>query len=372
MQKSGYRIGITIFVNADGKLSLFENGLRQNVLFLYRLFAASPHCESVVLLNHGDGELTEDPSRYGIPASAVMRSAAQKTPLDYLIVTGAAVDAGTIAAMKAQGTKIISYKGGNGGVISMEAMAARPPRADAERYFDRDYYDAVWLTPQHWRTYRGWCQTIYRCPVRQIQQVWEPLVIQALLKETPFPFGYEPGKPQWRIGIMDPNITVMKTSHFPMMVCEQAYRRRPDIFKAIYVTNGLPHAENAHFVSFTSAMTAYKAGIMTLEPRFVGAMFMGQHADAIVTHHWENGLNYLYYEVLYGGYPLIHNAHIRPAGYAYEDFDVEDGARALLRAKERHDDELPAYRATAAALIDSVRPQNPAVLKAHEDLLAGA
>jgi Protein of unknown function (DUF2827) len=254
----------------------------------------------------------------------------------------------------------------------MEAMAARPPRADAERYFDRDYYHAVWLTPQHWHTYRGWAQTIYRCPVQQIQQVWEPLVIHALRAESDFPFGYQPGKSKWRVGIMDPNITVMKTSHLPMLVCEAAFRQRPEIFKAIYVTNGMAHADNAHFVSFANAMSAYKAGIMTLEPRFVGPMFLGQHADAIVTHHWENGLNYLYYEALYGGYPLIHNAHIRPAGYSFEDWNAEDGARALLEAKARHDDNLWPYRDASAALLESVRPQNPAVIAAHEALLAAA
>ena len=40
-----YRIGISIFVDAEGRLSLFENGLRQNVLFLYHMFKASPLCE---------------------------------------------------------------------------------------------------------------------------------------------------------------------------------------------------------------------------------------------------------------------------------------------------------------------------------------
>jgi hypothetical protein len=361
---------LTIFVSKDGKLSLFENGLRQNVLFLYRLFAAAPGCESVILLNHGDGELDEDTSRYGIPKEHVLRSHAVKEPLDFLIVIGAAVDRGTIENLRKQGTKIIAYKGGNGAVISMEAMAARPPRADAERYFDHDYYDQIWLTPQHWRTYRGWCETLYRRPVHQIQQVWEPLVIDALRAETPFPFGYQPGKPKWRVGIMDPNVTIMKTSHLPMLVCEAAYRQRPEMFQAVYVTNGLPHADNAHFVSFTQSLSAYRAGIMTLEPRFVGPMFMGQHADAIVTHHWENGLNYLYYEALFGGYPLIHNAHIAPAGYSFADFDAEDGARVLIQAKERHDDELWSYRDRSGVLLESVKPQNPSVIAAHEALMA--
>lgn len=367
--RSGYRIGITLFVGADGKLSLFENGLRQNVLFLYRLFAASRQCARAVLLNHGDGELAEETERFGIPRAAVIRAQDLDAPLDFLLVAGAAVDRPTIERLKAQGTRIIAYKGGNGAVISMEAMAARPPRPDAERYFDHDYYDAVWLTPQHWQTYRGWCETLYRCPVHQIQQVWSPLVIEAVRAASPFPFGYTPGKSKWRIGIMDPNVTVMKTSHVPMLVCEAAFRRQPEMFEAIYVTNGLAHKDNAHFVSFASAMQAYRAGIMTLEPRFIGPMFMGQHADAIVTHHWENGLNYLYYEALHGGYPLIHNAMVAPAGYPYADFDAEDGARALIAAKARHDAELPAYRARADALLESVRPDNQAVIAAHEALL---
>jgi hypothetical protein len=369
--KSGYTVGITIFVNAKGELGLFENGLRQNVLFLYRLFKASPNCASVVLLNHGDGDPKEDAAHLGIPREAIRRAHEVKHKLDAVIVAGAAVDRATVMRWRDAGTKVVSYKGGNGAVISMEAMCAVPPRADAERLFDHDCYDAIWITPQHIATYKGWCETLYRCPVHEVQQIWEPLFITSQPADIRSRFGYGPGKGKWRVGIMDPNITVMKTSHLPMMVCEAAYRHRRDRFAAIYVTNGLPHRDNAHFASFAAAMLAAKDGIMTLEPRFVGPAFLANHADAVVTHHWENGLNYLFYEILYGGYPLVHNsAFLQGYGYRYADFDAEDGAAALLRAMDEHDQTLSDYCSRNERLLASLSPLNPKTIGVHEALLA--
>jgi|CXWL01.1.fsa_nt_gi hypothetical protein len=369
--KSGYTIGITIFVGANGELGLFENGLRQNVLFLYRLFKASPNCAAVVLLNHGDGEPKEDATHLGIPREAIRRSHELKDKLDFVIVAGAAVDRATVLAWRDAGTKVVSYKGGNGAVISMEAVCAVPPRADAERLFDHDNYDAIWMTPQHIATYRGWCETVYRCPVREVQQIWEPLFVTSQPAEVRQRFGYVPGKDKWRVGIMDPNITVMKTSHLPMMVCETAYRQRRERFAAIYVTNGLAHRENPHFASFAAAMQSARDGIMTLEPRFVGPAFLANHADAVVTHHWENGLNYLFYEILYGGYPLVHNsAFLEPYGYRYADFDAEDGAAKLLGAMDTHDQTLDDYRSRNEQLFAFLSPASAATIRVHEALLA--
>jgi hypothetical protein len=368
----GYTIGITIFVKADGDMALFENGLRQNVLFLYLLFKNSPNCRRVYLLNHGDGDAPLIPERLGIPADAVVRTRDVIDQLDYVIGAGAAMDAETVAALRQRGCKLICYKGGNGGVISIEATAAKPQRPDAELYFDRDYWDVIWMTPQHIHTYRGWCETIYRCPVQETPQIWAPLMIQSADAPVRDDFGYrrKAGEP-WRIGIMDPNITVMKTSHLPMLVCETAFRRRREAFRAIYVTNALPYKEDDHFRSFAVSLEASKAGVMTVEQRFVSSHFLTNHADAVVTHHWENGLNYLYYEVLWGGYPLVHNSEfLKDYGYYYETFDADSGADALLRAFDEHDANLDAYKARNAPLMKRLDPANPETITLHEGLLA--
>lgn len=367
----GYRVGITIFVNADGKLNLFENGLRQNVLFLYEMFRASPRCLEVLLLNHGDGEPLDPMIEAGIPPSAIVRTATVYDRLDFVISIGAAMDRETVQELKRRDVPIVAYKCGNAGVISMEATCAQPPRGDAERYFDHDYFDAIWMTPQHLHTYRGWCETVYRVPVEEVPQIWSQRFIEARSAEGSRRFGYRSAREAWRVGILDPNITVMKTSHLPMLVCEAAYRSQPEAFRAFYVTNGLPHADNPHFASFYRSLSAASRGPMTLEPRFVGIDMIADHCDAIVTHHWENGLNYLYYEALAGGYPLIHNsAFLRDYGYYYPDFDALAGGRQLLLAKSEHDSNLDSYRKQVSELLARLNPATTANILLHERLLA--
>jgi hypothetical protein len=370
-QAKGYTIGITIFVKADGTLGLFENGLRQNVLFMFQLFANSPNCKRVYLLNHGDGREPIIPEGLGIGRADIVNTHDVMDELDYVIGLGAAIDRDTVMMLRAGGCKMICYKGGNGGVISMEALVAKPnPRPDAELYFDHDYYDAVWMTPQHMHTYRGWCETLYRCPVYEVPQIWSPLLIETSDDEIRQLFGYRKATGPWRVGVMDPNITVMKTSHLPMLVCEAAFRRQPEAFKAMFITNTWQFREKPHFKSLFLSFEASKAGIMTSEGRFVGPHFIANHCDAIVTHHWENGLNYLYYEVLYGGYPLIHNSEfLKEYGYYYEDFDAESGANALLRAYAEHDGRLEEYKRKNQELFVRLNPRTPETAAVHERLL---
>jgi len=370
--KPGYTIGITLFVKADGELGLFENGLRQNVLFLYLLFKNAPNCAQVYLLNHGDSDSPKIPEGLGIAPDAVVRTHDVIEQLDYVIGAGAAIDRETAMALRQRGCRMICYKGGNGAVISIEAIAAKPQRPDAELYFDHDYYDAIWMTPQHIHTYRGWCETLYRCPVDEVQQIWAPLLIQTAEPHIRDNFGFKAaaGEP-WRIGVLDPNITVMKTSHLPMLVCELAFRRRREAFKAFYITNAVQFGNEDHFKSFALSLEATKAGLMTVEQRFVSSHFLTNHCDAVVTHHWENGLNYLYYEVLWGGYPLIHNSEfLKDYGYYYETFEAEEGALALLRATGEHAVNLDAYRARNAPLMRRLDPATPETIAEHERLMA--
>lgn len=365
-----YTVGISIWVHANGDLGLYENGLRQNVIFLYNLFKNAPNCRRVYLLNHGDGLPGEIPAGIPIKHGDIVRSNQIVEKLDYVIVMGSSLDVATVERFKAAKTKIICYKGGNGIIIAMEAIIANPPRADAERYFDRDYYDAIWMTPQHINSYKSYCETIYRCPVFEVPQVWQPMFLDARLHTLTTPFGYQRGETKKRIGILDPNITVMKTSHMPVLVCEAAYRRHPELFKAIYVTNAIQFMAHPHFSSFAARLECFKKGIATVEQRYVTADFLANHTDAVVTHHWENGLNYLYYDVLYGGYPLIHNSEfLTDFGYYYESFDADSGAEALLRALREHDQNLDAYRTQSAKLIAKVNAVAPHNIAIHEALL---
>jgi hypothetical protein len=366
-----YRIGITADVMEGGDFAFFSNGLRQNVLFLVKMFKASRDCLEVVLLtNRVANQVPVGLGIDGVVAHLIDKDAPIDR-LDYILVAGTAMDPLHMKAYREAGTKIIFYKGGNAAIISIESTISDTPDKDGERYSDYDCFDAIWMTPQHEHTYRGWCETIYRCPVHIVPQVWDPCFLKLQSPQIQADFGYKPGKGTWKLAVLDPNITVMKTSHFPVMVCEHAYRLKPDVIEAIYITNSIQFAQDTHFAGFINLMSSAKAGKMTVEGRFVTWEFLTTFANAVVTHHWENGLNYLYYEALFGGYPLIHNSEfLKDYGYYYPTFEPEIGGAVLAAAFDSHDLNLDAYRAKNAKLIKSLDPTNPANVALHEGLLA--
>lgn len=368
--KRPYRVGVTISIKADGDLAFFSNGLRQNVLFMYKMFESAKNCAEVFLISDkivGDaikGEL------FGVPREKIVLIEDVVDQLDYLIVLGSSVRQAALHDARSRGVKTFLYKGGNAGVLSMEGIAARPPKSTAEVYDDYDCYDQVWITSQHMRTYAGWVKTVYRCPVIEIPQIWSPLFGDVISGAETVKFGFDPVEKAWRIGVLDPNNTVMKTSHYPMLVTEAAFRKRPDIIKGLMVSNAAKYAEHDHFRRFANLLTLQEAGKLSVEHRYISWVFLSKYCDAVVTHHWENGLNYLYYEVLYGNYPLIHNSEfLKDYGYYYEDFNPESGGDALIRAHKTHAANLKAYAKKNLALFAQLNPTAQHNIDLHEGLM---
>lgn len=142
------------------------------------------------------------------------------------------------------------------------------------------------------------------------------------------------------------------------------------MLESVHVCNTLKLKENVKFVQFARRLDIVNHGLATFEARHPVAAFMAHRGDCIVSHHWENGQNYLYYEALYGGYPLIHNStFIREYGYYYEAFDCEEGGRALCRAFEEHDARLDDYRRDGARLLATLDVAASANIAAYTEAL---
>jgi hypothetical protein len=67
---------------------------------------------------------------------------------------------------------------------------------------------------------------------------------------------------------------------------------------------------------------------------------MSRYGDVILSHQWENALNYLYYEALESGYPLVHSSPMIDAGYYYPSFDIDAGAEQLKQVMLHHDESI--------------------------------
>jgi hypothetical protein len=349
------KVGVTIFVRA-GQQSLWENGIFQNCFFLTMLLAQSPLVETVYLVNGGDGR-AEDAREFLADAPAkVIDLHAACTQLDVIIELSAQLDPEWARDFRSRGGRIIGMRVANDYSIDVERMIFSRPQG---MLVSGTAHDMIWTLPAFEKTCAAYYEAALRAPVHVMQHIWSPILIErAALRSAPGrPFCYTPGRMQWRLAILEPNICMVKTSHIPMLVADVAYRQAPSFIEVLRVYNSFHLKSDAQFAGFATSLDLVRHGLASFEARFATHEIMTLHADALVSHHWENAQNYLYYEVLYGGYPLIHNSELLgDCGYRYSAFDPQEGALALRQAFAEHDRRLDDYRRTARAFLKTLDP----------------
>jgi hypothetical protein len=162
-----------------------------------------------------------------------------------------------------------------------------------------------------------------------------------------------------------------------MLVCELAYREKPELIDAVWVTNTDGLRDQLTFQRFHHALdighrrAADGKHVCSCESRYNLVWFQSEHADAVVSWQWENALNYAYYETLYGHYPLVHNSPMLPddVGYRYHGFDAHHGAMVLLHALQYHDERAEEYNASADAFLETVHPGYQPNIDAHTEAI---
>jgi hypothetical protein len=354
------RVGVSIYIR-KGEQSLWENGIYQNCLFLVMLLMRSPRVKHACLvMGGGDGERA-DAARFlaDAPVPLIDMKTAQ-SKLDVMIEMSAQLSREWAVEFRERGGKIITMRVGNDYVIDAERMVFNLHHA---LLISGAPYDEVWTLAEYERSCTSYFQTLFRAPVKLMPHLWSPAMLDREIAKLPAgqTFGYQRGRRRWRVGLFEPNVCMVKTSYIPMLVCETAHRDNPDMIERMWAYNTFKLKEHPAFVGFAQSLDIVKHGLGSFEGRFPFVRIVPASVDAVVTHQWENAQNYLYYEALYGGYPLIHNSHlIDGCGYRYHDFDCEEGGRVLRRAFETHDENLDRYRSAAQAFLRRLDPE-------HED-----
>lgn len=363
------RIGVTIGLS-DAAESLWLNGIKQNALYLAKLFQNSPNRHKVVLLNTTDVPLTDD-----LPWD---RSAFETVPfeegwqgLDVLIELGGQISPDQTERLKQQGSRIVSYCCGPEYVINIQAMIFGRRLYDS--IFINQRYDEVWVIPQVWEMSCGFFETLRRCPTRKVPFVWDPVAIDAATKNLPNRGEYRPRPDAKRLSIIEPNIDVMKFCLYPIFIAERAYREAPDRIKFLHTANAGYLAKNSNeFISLMHYLDIVKDGKASFVGRVITPYFLSEHTDVLISHQWQLPLNYIYLECCWQGYPLIHNAHlIADLGYYYPGNDLAAGTEQLLHVLANHDEAWEDYRGRQRSSIMRFHSENPQLIAAYDDLLFG-
>ncbi|MDT7934726.1 MAG: DUF2827 family protein [Sphingomonadaceae bacterium] len=367
---TGLRAGVTFSRPTDDVTQmLWSSGINQNAVLLLLLLQRLETIGSVVLV---DASLKAPPHPLGvwsgIPTLSPDEAAEQ---LDLVIECGGRCPPHAMNRLRDRGGRLVSYMAGNAMAMNFECVSSNLAHGEI---ISEAPFDAVWITPQHWRMNRAHCEITRTPRTRLVPHIWEPVFLEAHARSRGVNPFYRPvkagGTTPWRLGVFDPNINVLKTFHIPLFAAEHAYRAAPQRIGRVLLFNAQQLIGVPHFDDVTTAMDLFKAGKLFAEARHSLPEALAHYVDAVVTHQWENDLNYLYWDVLWTGHPLIHNSGpAREVGYYYRDFDPEDGGRVIADALARHAERASDYRAEALSFLDRFRIDNAEVLRQHRDLI---
>jgi hypothetical protein len=364
----GLRVGVTIAGTlSDVDAALWSSGVVQNAVFLALLLQRLrdvASCGLVVCPDGAGGHALA--ARFGLGAIDEAEAAQR---LDLIVELGARGDGARMRRFRDRGGRLVSYVAGNVMAMNFEAVACGLPHGEI---MATSGFDAVWMTPQHWRMCRSYAAVTRSPNVHPAPHIWSPVVLrQSAARLGRPPFGsHAPRSRPAQIGVFDPNVNVLKTFHLPLLACEEAYRQAPAEIDRVLMFSADHLKGVPHFEEFCAASDLARDGRLFAEARHPLAAMLGEHVDAVVSHQWENGLNYLYWDVLYAGYPLVHNApELAHVGFYYRDFDPRDGARALLEALGGRTDAV-AERPKVMETLWARHIDNPLVQARHAELVA--
>jgi hypothetical protein len=372
------KIGITLGLQSNTE-SIWTNGMKQNVLMFVHLLKQSENNYEVCILNTVDVDFSEQRPSY-LKDIDIYNFKEKYMDMDLIVMMGAQVYEEDIKKFKVDKNKrFIGYKCGNNYVIHMENVMFKENK---KRYFEYETtFDELWYIPQQHETNSGFFSTLYRTNAFIVPFIWhnkfllEAVVgIESGFKEGRYSKGYKynPDKEKKVLGIMEPNINVVKYALIPAMVAEESYRTETGKNKIdkLMITNGDKLKENYEFMSIIKTFDLYEDKKITAESRYQTSFVLTQYFDILLCHQVLNPLNYLYLDAAYLGYPVLHNAPLcKDLGYYYENSDTKEGAKMLNYILTEHDNNILEYHKRNDIVLQRYHADNQELIETYDKLI---
>jgi len=372
------KIGITLGLK-DNKESIWTNGIKQNVLMLVHLLKNSKKGYEVCILNSMNVDFTERPSY--LDGIDIHYFNDKFLEMDLLIVMGAQIFDYQLETFKRSGAnkKVVSYKCGNNYVIHMENILFRP--SEDKKFQYEKQYDEIWYVPQQDEVNSGLYKTLYRTNAFAVPFIWSEKFLFEAVRDIHK--GFKSGKytKDWQydntkekkiLGIMEPNLNIVKFCLIPAMIAEESYRTvtgRKHIEK-LRITNATTVSKHKEFMSIINTFDLFREGKVSAESRYQTAYMLTQHLDVLICHQLLNPLNYLYLDAAYLGYPVLHNAPMcKDLGYYYEGSDTVEASKMLNHILTEHDKNIDAYNERNDKVLQRYHIDNTDVIETYDRLI---
>jgi hypothetical protein len=374
------KIGITLSLESLSE-SIWTNGIRQNVLMLAHLLKQSKNNYQVCILNtkkiEEEEKLKKAPHFEDLD---IFYFNDKYLELDLIIMMGSQVHESYIKKFKELGNKkYIAYKCGNNYILHVEKVLFDE---NVDRYMEvESCFDELWYIPQQHETNSGFYRTLYRTNAIMVPFIWHhKFLLDAVTEvEKGFKSGkykkdwkYVPFKSEKTLGVMEPNLNIVKYSMIPTLIAEESYRTEigKEKIESIMITNAEKLKTNFEFMGILKTFDLFKDRKIFAEARYQTAYVLTQYFDVLICHQVLNPLNYLYLDAAFLGYPVIHNANLcKDLGYYYEAADTKKGSELLNYVLTEHDNNLDEYDQRNDKVLQRYHADNEDLIETYDKLI---
>ena len=354
--------------------NIFANGLFQNVYILYKLFD-SAGWTPILVVNDKPKSLDKIPEVLrSTRVVSVEDLVKQPLPVKVYIEIGMSIDPNVRRFLRMIGSKIYKLYLGNILNIDTETPVFYPGMNFSHHVIGE--IDSVWVSP-HYGQHAEYAAALNHVdPAKNPKiapYVWDPCIITNEGKRNT---SWRPrrGDEKESFIIMEPNISFQKCALFSLMAIEGWYRKHKDWNGQVVIGNGERLVSIPFFRdSIMPTLDLFKDNkVVILGRRDMYSMMTDYPSGIFCLHQWNNEYNYMTLELLWCGFPVLHNAESWGCyGYHYTGNNIPSFQSALQLARDRHSELLETYKSHARSLAWTHSPYNPEVQKAWTDLVRG-
>jgi hypothetical protein len=337
--------------------SLFKNGLHQNSLLFYSMFESMGYqCHCLV-----DCSGPFVPGYRFLEPEAYLMNDASYTLVAY-IELGLSLDSAWRRLLQGRGCKTAKLYLGNILNIDTETVCLTPEITF--HHHNAGGLHEVWTSP-HYRQNLSYACALNGVPLSQgrlVPYIWDPTWIRSYTRWTP--------GPSWThtdIVIMEPNISFQKCSLYPLLLVKAFANAYPDWKGRLIVQNADRLFQSIWFRERTVPQMNVPVVWNGRQP--LQEILEANPSAIFLTHQITNDYNYLVLELMYLGYPLLHNSKAWSAfGFTWSEERWSESLQTL-RSVLDHRDQRSAYEAHAQMLTWLHSPANPVNREGWETLL---
>ena len=345
--------------------NMFTNGLFQNVYILYKMFDSMGFCP-IMIVNEKPKSLEHIPpmirSCRMLVAEELLK---QPIPVQAYIEIGMSIDPIVRKFLRMIGAKSYKLYLGNILNIDIETPIFYPQTNFSHHVIGE--IDEIWVSP-HYKQHDEYACCLNHTDYKKqnyktVPYVWDSCIITNTTKDL-----------KWRprttneketIIITEPNISFQKSCIIPILALERMYRKNKSWDINIVVFNGdrlmmVPYFKD----NIWDTLDLVKDNKITLLGRndIQKTLEIYPYATFIL-HQINNEYNYMTLELLYYGYPVLHNAsNWNLYGYYYESSDLDNLGKQYQTIKY-HQQNMETYISHAKCLIWTHSPYNPTIQK---------